>query len=97
MSSVPLPAPPLGAVSGHGEEPWRCATLRTRAALASLGAIADYVRCVAVRGGVGESAALRLRLAVEELAANAIVHGYGPVCGWLLLCGAGDGRGSVTV
>lgn len=98
MPSVPPPsAPVLEMPVEQGGQPWHCATLYTRAALDSLSAIADYVHSIAVRGGVGESAALRLRLAVEELAANAIVHGYGPRCGWLVLSGAGDGRGSVTV
>jgi serine/threonine-protein kinase RsbW len=98
MSSVPLSMPPLGLAPERGApEPWQCATLDIRAAVSSLGTIADYVRSVATRGGVGESAGLRLRLAVEELAANTIVHGYGAARGRLVLSGSGDGRGSVTV
>lgn len=78
-------------------EPWQYATLYARGATASLAAIADYVLCVARRSGVGESAGLRLRLAVEELAVNAVLHGYREHCGWLVLIGGGDGRGSAMV
>ncbi|HEV2636436.1 MAG TPA: ATP-binding protein [Actinocrinis sp.] len=77
--------------------PWQCATLFVAAALDSLGAIADYVGFLAHRGGVGPDAGLRLRLAVEELVANTVVHGYGGDPGWLVITGGGDGRGDVTV
>lgn len=90
FDTEPGPAP--------ASRPWRCATLYARAGLDSLGMIAAYVRSACRRGGVGEGAALRLRIAVEELAVNAIVHGYGD-CGHgrLILTGGGDGRGGVSV
>ncbi|HET9170522.1 MAG TPA: ATP-binding protein [Actinospica sp.] len=77
--------------------PRQYATLYARGSTASLAAIADYVLCVARRAGVGESAGARLRLAVEELAVNAIVHGYRAHCGWLVLIGSSDGRGSAAM
>jgi len=79
---------------------WRWARLSTPAGLDSLAVIADYVRSVCDRGEVGEGAGLRLRLAVEELSANAIVHGYGErdrARGRLTLAGGGYGQGSVSV
>lgn len=78
--------------------PWRCATLHARASLDSLGIIAGYLRAVCERGDVGKDAALRMRLAVEELTANAIVHGYRDRDdGRLVLIGGGNGRGGVSV
>lgn len=77
---------------------WLCPPLYARAGLDSLGMIAGFVHTVSRRGDVGEGAELRLRLAVEELTANTILHGYGDV-GYsrLILLGGGDGRGSVSV
>lgn len=88
---------PYPAADEQPGGPWCYSTLCARAAIDSLSAIADYVRSVAYRGGAGEQAGLRLRLAVEELAVNTIVHGYGAGCGWLVLDGGGDGRASAWV
>lgn len=88
---------PRAAAGQRPTGPWQCATLYARGDTASLGAIADYVLCVARLSGVGEGAGARLRLAVEELAVNAVVHGYGEHPGWLVLIGGGDGRGSAAV
>ena len=46
------------------------------ATLDSLGAIADYVMAAAASAGLGKRSSYRLRLAVEEIATNIIVHGY---------------------
>lgn len=78
-------------------EPWQYTTLCAPGHTASLAAIADYVLCVARRSAVGETAAVRLRLAVEELAVNAVQHGYRGRRGWLALAGGGDGRGAAMV
>lgn len=78
-------------------ERWQYTALYAPGDTASLAAIADYVLSVARRSGIGESAGGRLRLAVEELAVNAVVHGYGEPPGWLALVGGGDGRGSAMV
>ncbi|WP_051451043.1 ATP-binding protein [Actinospica robiniae] len=77
--------------------PWQLGVLHVRASLDTLDAVADYVRSVAYRAGLGNCARLRLRLAVEELAANSILHGYGNNCGWLVLAGGGDGRGNACI
>jgi serine/threonine-protein kinase RsbW len=44
--------------------------------LGSLGAIAEYVEDVSRAGALDGPKAYRLRLAVDELATNIIVHGY---------------------
>jgi serine/threonine-protein kinase RsbW len=77
--------------------PWQYTTLYAPGDTSSLAAIADYVLCVAHRCAVGKAAGGRLRLAVEELAVNAVVHGYGARRGWLALVGGGDGRGAAMV
>jgi len=78
-------------------EPWQYTTLYAAGDTSSLAAIAEYVLCVARRCEVGEAAGGRLRLAVEELAVNAVLHGYGERRGWLALVGGGDGHGSAMV
>jgi serine/threonine-protein kinase RsbW len=50
--------------------------LTVPAKLDSLIAISDFVDGVARMGGLDEQAAYRLRLAVHEIAANVILHGY---------------------
>ncbi|MEU8517014.1 ATP-binding protein [Kitasatospora sp. NPDC048722] len=50
--------------------------LRLPAALDSLDELARYVLAFAVRAGLPPEAAYRLRLAVDELATNAVLHGY---------------------
>lgn len=73
------------------------AGLCVRGQLDSLETISKYVLRVADHAGVGEAAGMRLRLAVEELAANTIVHGYGRRCGWLVLLGYGRGAAGVQL
>ena len=46
------------------------------ATLDALGAIGSYVRDAAERAGLDRQAAYNLRLAVDEIATNIIVHGY---------------------
>jgi serine/threonine-protein kinase RsbW len=46
------------------------------ATLDSLGAIAEYVMAAAASAGLDKQASYRLRLAVDEIATNIIVHGY---------------------
>jgi serine/threonine-protein kinase RsbW len=47
------------------------------ARLDSLGAIAEYVLAAAASAGLDRRASYRLRLAVDEIVTNIIVHGYG--------------------
>ena len=49
------------------------------ATLDSLGAIAEYVLAAAASAGLDRRASYRLRLAVDEIVTNIIVHGYGDV------------------
>jgi serine/threonine-protein kinase RsbW len=51
-------------------------TLTVPATLDSLAEIAAFVRAEADAAGLGRQARYRLRLAVEELATNIIIHGY---------------------
>lgn len=44
--------------------------------LDSLGAIADFVKAAAAEAGLDKKATYQLRLAVDEIATNVIVHGY---------------------
>lgn len=76
--------------AGPNAPPWCSRPLLLTADPAGLEAIADYVRAVAVRCEVGEEAAYRLRLAVEELAANAVLHGYAGRPGYLRVVGGAD-------
>jgi serine/threonine-protein kinase RsbW len=46
------------------------------ATLDSLGAIAEYVMAAAAAAGLNKRAAYNLRLAVDEITTNIIVHGY---------------------
>lgn len=46
------------------------------ATLDSLGLIADYVMAAATAAGLDRRASYRLRLAVDEIATNIIVHGH---------------------
>jgi serine/threonine-protein kinase RsbW len=79
---------------GARDAAWRSAPLLLAAEPAALDAIARYVGAVAARAEVGEEAAYRLRLAVEELAANAVLHGYAGRPGYLGVTGGADGRGA---
>ncbi|MBW4578367.1 MAG: ATP-binding protein [Tildeniella nuda ZEHNDER 1965/U140] len=44
--------------------------------LDSLSAIADFIKTAAATAGLDKKASYRLRLAVDEIATNVIVHGY---------------------
>ena len=44
--------------------------------LDSLGAIATYVMAAAQQAGLGKKEAYKLRLAIDEIASNIIIHGY---------------------
>jgi serine/threonine-protein kinase RsbW len=50
------------------------------ATLDSLGAIAEFVLAAAASAGLDRRASYRLRLAVDEIATNIIVHGYAKAC-----------------
>jgi serine/threonine-protein kinase RsbW len=45
--------------------------------LESLEVVADYVAAAAAAAGLGEEASYRLRLAVDEIVTNVVLHGYG--------------------
>jgi serine/threonine-protein kinase RsbW len=64
------------------------------ATLDSLGAIAEFVMAAAVSAGLDTRASYRLRLAVDEIATNIIVHGYAEagLQGVLELCADSDDR-----
>jgi len=51
-------------------------SLTVPATLDSLGPIADYVMAAAAAAGLDRRASYRLRLAVDEIATNIIIHGY---------------------
>jgi anti-sigma regulatory factor (Ser/Thr protein kinase) len=51
-------------------------TLTVPGTLDSLGPISEYVMRVATTAGLEKKAAYKLRLAVDELVTNTIVHGY---------------------
>lgn len=52
------------------------AVLEVPATVGALGDIASFVLRLAGRAGLGKGAAYRLRLAVDELATNVVMHGY---------------------
>ncbi|MFG2619581.1 ATP-binding protein [Streptomyces sp. NPDC048507] len=52
------------------------AALEVPATLGALGEIAAFVLLLAGRAGLGKGAAYRIRLAVDELATNIVMHGY---------------------
>ncbi|MFE3282254.1 ATP-binding protein, partial [Streptomyces sp. NPDC059233] len=58
------------------------AVLEVPATVGALGEIASFVLRLAGRAGLDKGAAYRIRLAVDELATNIVMHGY-----W-----GGDGR-----
>ena len=51
-------------------------TLRLPGTIDSLRVIADFVAAAAFEAGLDEHAAYGLRLAVDEISTNAVVHGY---------------------
>lgn len=74
------------------EEPWRRDPLVLPAESAAYPAVARYVRGVVARAGLPHNPAYRLRLAVEELAVNAVQHGYQGRPGYLRVLGGADRR-----
>ncbi len=68
--------------------------LKVPAALKSIRAIGRYVLAVAAEAGLENQAAYRLRLAVDEIATNAVVHGYEPLGkeGELVVAAECDGK-----
>jgi len=64
------------------------------ATLDSLGAVAEFVMAAAAAAGLDKRASYRLRLAVDEIATNIIVHGYveAGLQGALELCADSDER-----
>ena len=69
-------------------------SLNVPGTLNSLGAIAQYVMQAAEAAGLDKRSAYRLRLAVDEIATNIIVHGYAEakVQGELTLESMDDGK-----
>ncbi|MEM8637602.1 MAG: anti-sigma regulatory factor [Cyanobacteria bacterium P01_G01_bin.54] len=53
--------------------------------LASLSTIADYIKQLAQEAGLDTHQSYNLRLAVDEVSTNIVLHGYGPAeqPGWL--------------
>jgi anti-sigma regulatory factor (Ser/Thr protein kinase) len=51
-------------------------TLTVSGTLDSLGAIAKYVKTATESAGLDKKASYKLRLAVDEIATNIIIHGY---------------------
>ena len=51
-------------------------TLTVPGTLDSLAPIAQYVMAAATEAGLGKKAVYKLRLAVDEMASNIIIHGY---------------------
>ncbi|MFM7580154.1 MAG: ATP-binding protein, partial [Microcystaceae cyanobacterium] len=51
-------------------------TLTVPGTLDSLAPIAEYVMAVATEAGLEKKAVYKLRLAVDEMASNIIIHGY---------------------
>jgi anti-sigma regulatory factor (Ser/Thr protein kinase) len=83
--------------AGRGAGAWRLPVLRLPARLSGLDRIAGYVEAVVARSGLGPAAGYRLRLAVEELAANVVMHGYAGRPGELAFTGGGDGACSAWI
>lgn len=84
----------LAGSAGPCAPPW-CSPPRLLTADAEgLAALPGYVGAVAARAEVGDEAAYRLRLAVEELAANAVLHGYAGRPGYLRVAGGADRDGA---
>jgi serine/threonine-protein kinase RsbW len=79
------------------EPPWPLPPLYLPAKLERFELLSRYVAAVVDRAGVGRSAGYRLRLAVEELAANAVTHGYAGRSGSLCAVGGADGCGGAWI
>ncbi|MFC6986102.1 ATP-binding protein [Streptomyces cirratus] len=66
------------------------------AKIGALGEIAAFVLRLAGRAGLGKQATYRIRLAVDELATNIIMHGYRGGCGRITVRGR-SGPGGVRI
>ncbi|CAM5368154.1 histidine kinase [Streptomyces avidinii] len=74
------------------------AELDVPASLGALGAIAAFVLRLAGEAGLDKGAAYRIRLAVDELATNIVVHGYRGGDGRITVRGrSGPGRVRISV
>jgi anti-sigma regulatory factor (Ser/Thr protein kinase) len=74
------------------------AELEVPATVGSLGEIAAFVRRLAGRAGLDKGAAYRIRLAVDELATNIVMHGYRGGDGRITVRGRpGPGRVEIVI
>ncbi|MFD9337066.1 ATP-binding protein [Streptomyces sp. NPDC060028] len=74
------------------------AELEVPATLAALGDIASFVLRLAARAGLDKGAAYRIRLAVDELATNIVMHGYRGGDGRITVRGrSGPGRVQIVI
>ncbi|MFG2998290.1 ATP-binding protein [Streptomyces sp. NPDC048340] len=74
------------------------AELEVPATLGALGDIAAFVVRLAARAGLDKGAAYRIRLAVDELATNIVMHGYRGGDGRITVRGrSGAGRVQVVI
>ncbi|MER6200981.1 anti-sigma regulatory factor [Streptomyces sp. NPDC001586] len=72
--------------------------LEVPATVGALGDIAAFVLRLAGRAGLGKSATYRIRLAVDELATNIVMHGYRGGGGRITVRGrAGPGGVQITI
>ncbi|MFD0271946.1 ATP-binding protein [Streptomyces sp. NPDC127106] len=74
------------------------AELEVPATLGALGAIAAFVLRLAARAGLDQRATYRIRLAVDELATNIVMHGYRGGGGRITVRGrSGPGRVQIVL
>ncbi|MEU8837706.1 anti-sigma regulatory factor [Streptomyces roseus] len=74
------------------------AELEVPATLGALGDIAAFVLRLAGRAGLGKGPAYRIRLAVDELATNIVMHGYRGGDGRITVRGrSGPGRVQISI
>ncbi len=74
------------------------AVLEVPATVGALGDIASFVLRLAGRAGLDKGAAYRLRLAVDELATNIVMHGYRGGDGRITVRGrSGPGRVRIVI
>ncbi|MFE2286600.1 ATP-binding protein [Streptomyces sp. NPDC059443] len=74
------------------------AELEVPASLAALGAIASFVLRLAAGAGLDKGSAYRIRLAVDELATNVVMHGYRGGDGRITVRGrSGPGRVQISI
>lgn len=69
------------------------AVLEVPATVGALGEIAAFVLLLVSRAGLGKGATYRIRLAVDELATNIVMHGYRGADGRITVRGCSGPRG----